>query len=156
MSAHRRKYRDHRGIYERLDSNGVPIKDVWEIDYYDSSGVRRWETVHGRLRDAVARREELRTKKHRGERIAPARAPRLADFAAEWLRAKRSRVRPRTFEKYEVNLRVRVLPRLGRVRVSALNEDQVARLVRELEAAGLAGATVQGVLVVLSGLLGAA
>jgi integrase len=152
MSARRTKVANRRGIYYRLDRDD---RRVYEFDYYDSAGRRRWQSVAGTLKEAEAAREELRRHRRKGETIAPARAPRFAVFADEWLAKKKTKVRSRTFEKYDDNLRLHVKPRLGGLKVSEVREDDVAGLVRAMEAQGYAGATIKGALVPLSGVLDA-
>ena len=64
------------GIYFRLDRKG---RRVYELDYRDSDGRRRWKTVRDAdgvplgLEDAERARDELRGRLRRGERVAPRR-----------------------------------------------------------------------------------
>ncbi len=149
--ARRTKVAKHPGVYYRESRIGRR----YEITFLDATGARRWRTVDGGLREAQAALEDARQRSRHGERTAPASAPRVADYADAWLERK-TKLRERTREKYEVNLRVHVKPRLGRLKVSDVREDDVARLVREMEVAGKSGATIQGVLVALGGMLNAA
>jgi integrase len=141
----------HTGVWFRDTAAGRR----YEITFLDATGKRRWKTVDGGLREAQAALDAARQRTTRGERTAPSQAPRVADYADEWL-ARKTKLRGRTREKYEINLRVHVKPRLGRFKISDVREDDVARLVREMETAGYAGATIQGVLVALGGMLNAA
>src|SRR5437868_5817678 len=92
----RRAVRRHPGIFYRPRRDGR-VGPPYEIRYLDSSGVRRWELVHGTLDDAEARRAELLLRRRRGERVEPCRQH-FAEYAREWL--ERQNLRPRTREKY--------------------------------------------------------
>lgn len=147
----RAKVAKHDGIYYRDDANG---KRRYEVDCYDSEGRRRWQTVPGTLKEAEAARDELRRQRRKGERIAPARAPRFAGVRGRAAREDEDEgFRSRTFEKHDDNLRLHVKPRLGRLKVSEVREEDVAALVRAMEAQGYSGATIKGALVPLSGIL---
>lgn len=115
------------GVYYREAPNGRR----YEISFADSTGRRRWRTVEGGEKDARAALEEVRGRKRKGERIAPSRAT-LAEVAEVWLREQTSNLRPRTVERYEGALRLHVVPRLGRVRVAELDEDDIATLIADL------------------------
>jgi integrase len=75
--------------------------------------------------------------------------------AARWLAEFEARVgagerRERTFDLYRSQLRVHLLPRLGRRRMALLGPDDVAAVARELQADGLAPWTIKGILGALS------
>jgi integrase len=135
----------HPGIYFRVGANG---KRRYEITYTDSDGKRRWKVVDGSLQAAMTAREELRGRIRKGERVVPTRMT-VAEVAEAWF-ASQANLRPRTRERYEMALRVHVLPRLGRARVSSLTVDDVAWLIGEMQKAGLAGWTIRGHLTPLS------
>jgi hypothetical protein len=141
----RTSVKNHPGIYYRESGNG---KRRYEISFTDSLGKRRWKVVDGNLEAAEAAREELRGRIRKGERVVPTRLT-LAELAAEWFAAQ-ANLRPRTRERYELALRVHVLPRLGRARVSSITVDDVAWLIGEMQKAGLAGWTIRGHLTPLS------
>jgi len=91
----------HPGVYYRETAAGRR----YEISWLDAEGRRRWRTVGGGLRDAQAALEDERRKTRRGERTAPAQAPRLAEYTDAWLERK-GRIRERTRHGYECRLRV--------------------------------------------------
>jgi integrase len=128
-SPRRTAVKNHRGIYYRVDQHG---RRRYEISFTDSTGRRRWKTIEGKLEDAQAALDEIRGKKRRGEKVAPPRAT-LAEVADLWI-GSQAQLRPRTRERYEVALRVHVLPRLGRIRVAELTEDHVAFLIEDMRA----------------------
>lgn len=126
----------------------------YEVAFADSDGRQRWKTT-GSLRDARLLRAELVTKVAHGERVAPSKLT-VAKYAAEWIATQEGRLRPMTLARYETNLRLHVLPRLGRLRLVDVTVDDVARLVSELERGGKAPWTIRGVLTVLGRVLGSA
>jgi integrase len=145
------RVRVERGVYKRVTREGVTR---YEVAFLDSDGRQRWRTV-GSLREARLLRASLVTKVASGERVAPSKLT-VAAYSVEWLAAQEGRLRPRTRTVYETNLRLHVLPRLGRSRLVDVNVDDVARLVAELHADGLAPWTIRGTLTVLGRLLGTA
>src|SRR5581483_11785951 len=62
------------GIYERTGANG---KRRLEVEYYDETGRRRWQSLPAgtTLAEATAEREKLRVRRRDGERFAPAKSP---------------------------------------------------------------------------------
>jgi len=139
--------KNHPGIYWREGKGGRR----YEISFTDSEGRRRWKVVEGNLEDAKAAREDLRGRIRKGERVVPTRLS-VAEVAERWFAAQ-ANLRPRTRERYQTALRVHVVPRLGRVRVSSLTVNDVAWLIGEMQKAGLAGWTVRGHLTPLSRLM---
>lgn len=114
-----------------------PSTGGFEIEYTDGSGRIRWKMISGDLDEARSARAEA-------QRLRLA----LATVAEEWLTLQ-THLRPRTFEGYARALRRHVFPRLGDSPIASVNETAIARLVRDLEAQGLSGWTVRGVLVPL-------
>jgi integrase len=157
MQAQTRPRREHvpgrRGIYYRLDSKGRRVPGVFEITFHDSQGARRWQTVAGSVEEAEVERANIVGRKARGERVSPAARATLDEVVAEWF-AQVGGLRPRTRASYATNLRLHVSPTLGRRRVAEVDADEVARLVRELEAEGLAPWTIRSVLSALSRVFG--
>jgi integrase len=88
----------------------------------------------------------------RGVRVAPSKAT-LAEFAERWLEGQ-TELRPRTRTAYRSNLRLHVLPRLGRRRLAEISEDDLARLIADLRAQGLSGWTIRSILTPLGRVLG--
>jgi len=147
----RTKVANRPGVYFRETANGRR----YEITFLDAEGRRRWKTVPGGLREAVAALETARGRTRRGERTAPAKAPTVNEFIDTWL-ARKTKLRERTKLGYEINLRLHVRPRIGRLKVSDVRTEDVAALVRAMEQAGKSGATIQNTLVALGGMLKAA
>lgn len=134
-----------RGIHRN------PRNGKYEFNYQGSDGKTKWKTVDGGLREARQLRADFVSRLARGERIAPTRKT-FAVVADECMKRIAPTIRPRTLEIYESHLRNHVLPRLGRVRVAELTEDDVATMIRDLD--GLSAWTVHGILTALSRVLG--
>ena len=71
----------------------------------------------------------------------------FAEVAAEWIAEQEARVAvgemsTRTYEIYEVGLRLHVLPRLGKRRVRSITPDELVGWIRGMRAAGFAPHTV--------------
>jgi hypothetical protein len=71
----------------------------------------------------------------------------LAEVAAGWIAEQETRVEvgemsPRTYEIYEVGLRLHVLPKLGKRQVRSITPDELVGWVRGMRAAGFAPHTV--------------
>lgn len=135
------------GVYERANRHG---DRVLKFDYY-VDGRRRWKTLPPgtSLKQAVAARERLRTNAADGTAPPVARAPRLAEVWETWLDSAKVSLRPRTVEHYRHAMAGRVVSRLGARRVGEIDRRDVARLIRDLQASGLAGWTIRGTLVPL-------
>ena len=143
-----RRVRVERGVYYRDARAGRR----YEVMYRDSDGRTRWQVVPGGLKEARQARADVLSRVGRGERVAPTRLT-VADYAETWLEAQRLRLRPKTLKTYEASLRVHVLPAVGRLKLSALAEDDVMRLIATMQAGGSAPWTIRGTLTPLSRLL---
>jgi hypothetical protein len=147
MAAIRRrtKVAKHPGIYYRATPRGRR----YETTFLDENAERRWKTIDGNLEAADAALEERKRRRRAGEPVAPGKV-RLAEFASTWL-ASQQQLRPRTRELYESRLRLHVLPRLGRLFVHELREDDLLGLIAAMQAAGLSPYTIRGTLAPLGG-----
>ena len=142
----------HPGIYYRPRKGGK-VGPPYEIRYLDSTGVRRWEVIHGSLEDAEARRAELLLRRRRGDRVQPVREN-FADHSRAWL--ERQNVRPRTYEKYRWALEQHLIPHFGRRRLNQITADDVAAFIAAMHRKGLRGWTITSALRPLSLILGQA
>jgi len=84
-------------------------------------------------------------------RPGPGSDPRLVEWVAAW-RVGLS-VRASTWEKYESHLRIHVLPRFGRMRLSELSRVEVRAWALSLKQQGMAGSSVCSIVALLSGIL---
>jgi len=140
-----RRIRVERGIYRNPSTGG------YEIEYTDGDGRVRWRRVYGGLRDARLERAEVQTRLGRGDPMVRSRRT-FADVGEEWLAAQ-THLRRRTHSLYTTALRRHLVPRLGTMRITEVDEDAIARVVAELQASGLSGWTVQGILTPLGRIL---
>ncbi len=106
-------------------------RQTWAIDYVDARGVRTRQSIGkgeaGRklARQILAQREaEAVMGKHR---ILPARTPRFAEFADDWLTQARARVRPKTADFYRVLLDHHLRPFFGEMRLGAITRADVEK-----------------------------
>jgi integrase len=143
----RKAVKGHPGINYRPRASGK-VGPPYEIPYLDSSGKRRWDTVHGSLSDAEARRAELRLRRRRGERIEPSRKT-FAVYAEEWL-ARQTTVKTRTQELYSWAIKTHLVPFFGRRRIDQIDADHVASFIAQMTRAGYKGWTIKSVLRPLS------
>lgn len=127
IPARRVKVEKRPGIYYRTGLGG---KRRYEITFLDDQGVRRWLTLDGNLEDAQAALDERRRRRRSGEPVAPEKV-RLAPFAETWLAAQ-TQLRPRTMSLYRIQLDSHVLPKLGRLYLSEIREDDVLALIGEM------------------------
>jgi integrase len=130
-----RRIRVERNIYQRPSG-------VYEVGFKDAAGKQRWRTVDGGITAARALRDELLSRRRRGEHVAPNGRLRLTDASAEWLDGPVRDLRLRTRECYGNAVRRYLLPALGTRRLDSICPDDLARLVRELRHAGLSESSI--------------
>jgi integrase len=148
----RRPVARHPGISYRPRKDGK-VGPPYEFSYLDSTGVRRWEVVHGNLEVAKARKAELLVRRRRGERIAPTRQT-FEEYAAEWL--ERQNVRSRTLEIHDWALRLHLLPYFGRRRLDEITVEDIAAFIVQMQRKGLKSSTINTALRPISIILGQA
>lgn len=134
-----RRVRVERGIYRRPTG-------VLEVAYTDEVGRVRWRTVSGGILAARKLREDLNSRKARGESITPAGKIKFGDAAGAWLTGPVLALRDTTQQKYCCMVRDHLNPRFARRMLNALSADDMANLVRELRAEGKSEATISVVL----------
>jgi integrase len=140
----------HPGIYETESSYIVRYRDV--------SGRQRQKTCRT-LDEAKRFRAKVTLNPAAG---SPRSGPTVAEYADEWL-SMLAGVRPATAVEYRRDLEAYVLPRLGGVRIGALDARRIRKLAYDLREektkrapAGRSWATVRRILAPLSVMLGAA
>jgi len=121
----------------------------YEIRFFDSNGRQRWETIYGSLREAEARRAELRVRQWRGQR--PEGTAPFREYAHAWLDTQQ--VRPRTREGYRWALECHLIPYFGDRRLDEISGDEIAAFIAAKRRAGLKGWTISTILRPLSMLL---
>lgn len=119
----------------------------WRLSWTDPATGERHYRMQGGYRtkaEALAARSEARARLARGGGRLPSQVT-LGTWLGQWLEAAAARVRPTTLSGYRVHVRRYLVPRLGRLPLSAVDAARVRRLHGELLAEGLSPATVQRV-----------
>lgn len=139
-----RRVRAERNIYTR---KGADDRTRYELSYRDSLGKQRFMTLPRgtTLTAARAERDALIGARGKGERVV--HSPRLTFETASkrWLAEQVCELRAATRAIYESNLRLHLLPRFGRKRLDAVEPADMARLVRDLRAEGMAERSIGSV-----------
>lgn len=138
-----RRERVERNLYRRTNASG---RAVLEVGYRDSAGRQRWRTVEGGIRAARAVRDELLSRRGRGERVQPNPRLRFEAAADAWLDEQVASLRPATQVNYRNIVETHLTPRWGRRRLETITVDDAAGLVRELRDEGLSEWTITGAL----------
>ncbi|MHB1837050.1 MAG: tyrosine-type recombinase/integrase [Solirubrobacteraceae bacterium] len=133
--AEQRRVRVERNIYRRASG-------VYEVGFKDGTGVQRWRTVDGGITAARAVRDELLSRRARGERVANNTRIRFGDAASRWLDGPVIDLRPATQACYRNAIEQHLAKRLGVRRLDGIGPDDLAAVVRELRAEGLAESTI--------------
>lgn len=130
-----RRVRVERNIYRRPSG-------VYELGFKDAAGRQRWRTVDGGITAARALRDELLSRRHRGEHLAPDARMRFGDAASKWLSGPVVDLRPRTQDCYRNAVQHHLIPSFGSRRLDAIAPDDLAQLVRQLRASGLSESSI--------------
>jgi integrase len=134
----------YRGISFRERADGTR-------SYYVSINDRH-QLVEGGEREALLLQADVRAKQGRGMRVTPLDVT-FGELAEEWFKARKSSWRPSTQNGYRTALDSHLLPVFGKLRLTAITPDDVARFVAQRQAAGASGAYVAGNLRPLNGVL---
>jgi integrase len=100
-----------------------------------------WKTFHGNKKQAEAELARLVSAVETGTDLEPLRLS-TAAFLERWLKAAKSRVGPRTHDRYSEVVRLHIVPNLGRIQLARLRPLQLESLYERLEASGLSRQTV--------------
>ena len=152
-------------IRKRCTSCGATIPDkicpkghrrsTWSftVDVNPSGAPRKQLTRSGFSTKVEAQRalDEFKIASSRGEYVEPSRLTVGAYIDERWIPAVQARLRPSTFESYQRNLRLHVLPGIGDVRLQALQPTDLNALYaillksgrRNGPGGGLSGRTVR-------------
>lgn len=116
---------------------------VVDVGRDPSTGKRRqvWKTFHGTKKQAEAELARLVSAIETGTDLEP-QSTTVAIFLDRWLKATKSRVAPRTYDRYSEIVRLHVLPSLGRVQLGKLRPLQLEDLYQRLETKGLSRQTI--------------
>ena len=134
-----RRVRVERNIYRRPSG-------AFEVGFKDGAGVQRWRTVDGGILAARKLRDDLLARRGRGERVAPDPRLRFGKAATEWLAGPVTDLRQTTQYGYRNAVERHLLPRWASSRLDAIGPDDVAAMVRDLRATGMAESSITVVL----------
>lgn len=128
---------------------------TWLVRVYlgrdPQTGKRRYKgfTVHGTKKQAEERLAKLIAEIEGGTFVEPVKLT-VQEWLEKWLESyAKPSLAPTTFETYENNVRVHIVPALGRVFLPKLTPVHVQDLLASLKTKGLAAWTVHGVYKVL-------
>jgi integrase len=93
------------------------------------------KTVRGTRQDAEAALTAALAARDRGEQRGVS-TERFEEYAARWLEAKRPRLEQSTYEDYEANLRLRLIPAFGKLRLRDVTRARVDAYVAAQHAGG--------------------
>jgi integrase len=138
---HTRHKTRYRGITYRVRADGSRTYFVY------ASGKQL--PVEGGEREALDLQAELR-RRPKGTGVVS--NVRFGDLSEEWF-ASKHKLKPWTLTCYRDALDRIVLPRFGRLKLSAITTQEVAKFIRELEARGLSSSTTNNYMLPLTGTL---
>jgi integrase len=124
-----------RNIYRR--PNGT-----FEVGFKDGGGKQRWRTVQGGITAARALRDELLSRRARGEHVVVDRRLRFAHAAEQWLAGRVRDLRLRTRDCYANAIEQHLLPAFANRCLHAITPDDLAELVRALRSADLSESSI--------------
>jgi integrase len=130
-----RRVRVERNIYRRATG-------AYEVGFKDGTGKQRWRTVAGGITAARAARDELLSRRARGERVTSSPRLRFCDAATRWLEGPVLDLRPATQSCYRNAVDQHLRDRLGQRRLDTITPEDLAELVRVLRRNGLAESTI--------------
>ena len=125
----------------------------FEIQFYDSDGKSRFKTVEGSYEEAKAARADLVARMSKGERVSRTKVT-FTEYAKTWLASQKTEIRPRTYEVYEIAVRLHLDPVIGDMKLSDIDEDDVLRVIARMKANGKKPWTIRSVLTPLGRILG--
>ena len=67
----------------------------------------------------------------------------LRDYLEQWLASIRNRVRPSTYDRYEVIVRVHILPELGHIKLGKLSPDDINKAWEAMRSKGKSASTIR-------------
>jgi integrase len=147
-----RRGQNEGSIFKRNDGRWCAVVNIgWE------GGLRRRKYIYGETRQGVAQElTKVLREKQQGLPIAVERQT-LAQFLTDWLEESvRTRVRPRTFESWELIVRRHVVPTLGHLPLQKISPQLIRGLLNRKLADGLSAQTVRHIRTVLRRALGEA
>jgi integrase len=135
MQKHPNRLRERveRGIYRRRTKAGRTRYEYVVTD--PVTGGNEWRTTDT-LEAARAERGALKAKAHGGQSVARPARVRFADYAETWLADTEPRKRASTAIRDRSDVERHLIPRLGRLYLTDLDTDRVAKLAADLSREG--------------------
>jgi integrase len=130
-----------RGVHVNPSTGG------FEIQYTNVSGRADRQHVAGGFRSSWPTPAEAQTRNTHSVAMRS-----FIDVGEEWLAAQ-THLRPRTHDLYRTALRRHLAPRIGTMPIGEVDEEAIAGVIADLQAGGLSGWTVRGILVPLGRVL---
>ena len=130
MSVRKRKWKTSKGVE----------CEALVVDYVDQEGDRHIETFE-RKSDALTRHAAVRVDVSKGLHTAASKSITVAEAAEAWIKRVESEGRERsTIDQYRQHVRIHIVPRLGKIKLSSLTaktieqfrDDLLAKLSRPL------------------------
>lgn len=141
-----RRYRTrHRGVSYRKRKDGSKTYYV----YHDG----RYHLSSGAEKDALGLQGELRAKSARGEKTVSPSKLAFSEIAEKYYESKQSRLRTSTRKEYRSTIDRILIPKFGTRKIGGLTVDDVAGLIRDLEARKLKPSTIQAYLIPMHGVM---
>ena len=125
-------------IYRRKDGRWVAVATIG-----GNRGCQERKYLYGRTRQEAASKLADALKAVKDDMpLAPERLT-VARFAQQWISTVGPSVEPKTFESYESNLRVHIVPRFGNIKLSKLTPTHISALYADMSSHGRAPRTVR-------------
>jgi integrase len=125
------------GSIEELPNGSFKVR----MSFVDAAGKRHQPTAYFETKkEARAWLHEQHDKHNKGQ-LADAGRRTVGDWLAEWLALKKPEVEPNTYSYHEQNVRLYLVPHLGRVPLAKLRQLHVATLYTTLAETGISTAT---------------
>jgi len=136
--------------------SGARTSHAWEVRYRDPQRRDRSKTFRTKAQ-AEAFADAVETDIDRGQFLDPQLGKKtLGEWATEWLEARRSEIKPKTFMSYEGLLRTHILPAFGRTPMSKIRPLDIQRFLGGMTDAGLSRSRIRQARQVFSMILNAA
>jgi integrase len=116
----------------------------------DETGKRIRKRLRSKTLAGLRAKQEAALAAKSEHKLTTGLKPMLKEFLPNWLeQVVKIENRPRTYERYECDVRNHIVPRLGQVRTDKLDNQRVQQWVNDLSKSGLAPRSVRNALICL-------
>ena len=99
--------------------------------------------AYGKTKEEARQKlQTLQRKQNQGLPLVTSSTP-VRDYLAQWLADVKSRIRPSTYEGYEIMVRVHLIPQLGHIKLGKLAPDHISQAWDTMLKAGKSASVVQ-------------